>query len=99
MIRWIKKIDGTWEYNFTAFEKYVETLMSWGITGQIDCFSPVGWNEDTIPHWDEASNGIVNLNAPLGSTVYNERWDDFLTAFKTFLDAKGWFDITVLYLG
>ncbi len=98
MIRWIKKTDGSWKYDFTAFEKYVDTLMSWGITGQIDCFSPVGWNEDTIPHWDELSNSMVDLSAPLGSSVYNERWDDFLIAFKTFLDVKGWFDITVLYL-
>ncbi|SNY99504.1 glycoside hydrolase domain-containing protein [Flagellimonas pacifica] len=98
MIRWIKKIDGTWEYDFTAFEKYVEALMSWGISGQIDCFSPVGWFEDIIPHWDEATNSMVDLDAPLGSAVYNERWDDFLTAFKIFLDSKGWFDITVLYL-
>ncbi len=98
MIRWIKKSDGTWEYDFTAFEKYVTTLMSWGITGQISCFSPVGWNEDIIPHWDEASNAMVNLSAPLGSATYHTRWDHFLTAFKIFLDGKGWFDSTVLYL-
>ncbi|MCL6266919.1 glycoside hydrolase domain-containing protein [Flagellimonas myxillae] len=98
MVRWIKKNDGTWEYDFTAFEKYVTTLLSWGIVEQIDCFSPVGWNQEVIPHWDEASSAMVNLSAPLGSPIYNTRWNHFLTAFKTFLESKGWFEITVLYL-
>ncbi|MDO5980953.1 glycoside hydrolase domain-containing protein [Flavivirga spongiicola] len=98
MIRWIRKTNGTWEYDFTAFDKYVTTLMSWGITKQIDCFSPVGWNETVIPYWNEATNSIANLNAAIGSTTYNTRWDHFLDAFKTFLDSKGWFNKTVLYL-
>lgn len=98
MIRWIRKTNGNWEYDFTAFDKYVTKLMSWGINKQIDCFSPVGWNEDEIPYWDEATNSMKNLNAAIGSSTYNTRWNHFLTAFKTFLDTKGWFDKTVLYL-
>lgn len=98
MVKWIKKMDGSWDYNFTTFDKYVSTLMSWGITKQISCFSPVGWNESIIPFWDEATNSMVNLNAPLGSNSYNTRWDHFLIAFKIHLENKGWFEKTVLYL-
>lgn len=98
MVKWIKKTNGTWEYDFTAFDKYVSTLMSWGITKQIDCFSPVGWNEAIIPYHDEATNSTINLNAPLGSTEYNVRWNHFLTAFKIHLDSKGWFNKVILYL-
>ncbi len=98
MIKWIKKIDGTWEYDFTAFDKYVTALMSWGIDKQINCFSPVGWNETVIPYWNEATNSQINLSAILGSTAYNTRWNHFLTAFKTHLDSKGWFNKAVLYL-
>ncbi|MEC3905529.1 glycoside hydrolase domain-containing protein [Tamlana sp. 2201CG12-4] len=98
MIKWTKKTDGTWVYDFTAFDKYVSTLMSWGITKQIDCFSPVGWNETIIPYFDEVSGAMKNLSASLGSLEYQTRWDHFLTAFKAFLDAKDWFDKTVLYL-
>lgn len=98
MIRWTLKTNGTWEYDFTAFDQYVTTLMSWGITKQIDCFSPVGWNESVIPYWNEATNSMANLSADIGSTTYNTRWDHFLTAFKAFLDVKGWFNKTVLYL-
>lgn len=98
MVKWIRKIDGTWEYDFSVFETYVTTLMSWGISKQISCFSPVGWNEDIIPYFDEASGAMANLSASLGSVAYNTRWNHFLTAFKIFLDEKGWFDKTVLYL-
>lgn len=98
MIKWIKKTNGTWEYDFTVFDKYVTALMSWGITKQIDCFSPVGWNETIIPYWDEATGTMINLSAPLGSATYNTRWDHFLTVFKTYLDGKGWFEKTILYL-
>ena len=97
LIRWIKGNDGAWRYDFSAFERYVAALMSWGMTRQISCFSPVGWNEDIIPYVDE-SNRAHELSAPLGSNPYNTRWNHFLTAFKTFLDQKGWFDRTVLYL-
>ncbi|GAA3611493.1 DUF4091 domain-containing protein [Flavivirga amylovorans] len=98
MVKWTRKTDGTWAYDFTVFDKYVTTLMSWGITKQISCFSPVGWNETTIPFWDEATRTTIDLNAPLGSETYETRWGDFLTAFKMHLDSKGWFHKTVLYL-
>ncbi|TLX71676.1 DUF4091 domain-containing protein [Labilibacter sediminis] len=98
MVKWIKKTDGTWEYDFTVFDKYVTKLMSWGITEQISCFSPVGWNESQIPYWNESTNQKATLNAPLNTSTYSTRWNHFLTAFKIHLDEKGWFDKTVLYL-
>ena len=98
MVKWTKKTNGTWEYDFTAFDKYVNALTSWGISKQISCFSPVGWNETVIPYWDEATGTKAHLSAPLGSTAYSARWDHFLTAFSQHLAAKGWFDKVVLYL-
>ena len=98
MVKWIKKADNTWDYDFTVFEKYVDSLMSWGITKQISCFSPLGWEENDIPYWDEATTRMKILNAPLESEIYATRWHDFLTEFKMVLDRKGWFDKTVLYL-
>ncbi|MDR0573876.1 MAG: DUF4091 domain-containing protein [Tannerella sp.] len=97
MVKWIKKADGEWEYDFTAFDRYVSTLMEWGITKQINCFSPIGWNEDAIPYYDEASQSNRTLTAVPGSELYNTCWDNFLTHFEQHLDSKGWFDKTVLY--
>lgn len=97
MVSWIKRAIGEWEYDFTAFDQYVDTLMKWGISRQISCFSPIGWNENEIPYYDEASQSNRILTAPPGDPQYSARWDHFLTAFKLHLDAKGWFDKTVLY--
>jgi hypothetical protein len=97
MVKWIKKTNGDWEYDFTVFDRYVTTLMEWGISKQINCFSPVGWNENEIPYYDEASQSNRILTATPGSSQYNTRWDHFLTLFKSHLDTKGWFDKTVLY--
>lgn len=98
MVKWIKKSNGTWEYDFAAFDKYVATLMSWGITKQISCFSPYGWHGGRIAYWDESKNQKIHLNTTLGSKEYSERWDHFLTEFKAHLKSHGWFDKAVLYL-
>lgn len=98
MIKWIFGEDGSWSYDYTAFDKYISRMMSLGIDKQINCFSPIGWNENEIPYWDEQSGNMKLLKAELGSTEYRERWDHFLAGFKAHLLEKGWFDITVLYL-
>jgi hypothetical protein len=98
MIRWVKHRDQSWTYEFTHFDRYVDSMMSWGIRKQINCQSPVGWNSDVIPYWCEEANSAKELTAPLGSETYRERWDHFLHAFQKHLKEKGWFDKTVLYL-
>lgn len=98
MIKWIRNTDQTWKYDFSAFDRYVEQMMRIGIDRQISCFSPVGWNESTIPYWDEAEQKVMDLYAPLDSEEYVTRWDHFLTIFKSHLLEKKWFEVTVLYL-
>ena len=98
MVTWYLGKDGkTWEYDFSAFDRYVETVMSWGITEQISAFSPVGWNKDEIPFINKANGTRSKIKAPVGSETYNALWHDFLTAFKKHLEKKGWFEKTVLY--
>jgi len=97
MIKWIKKTDQTWHYDFSAFDRFVEEMMGIGIDRQISCFSPVGWNEAVIPYWDESEQKYMNLYAPLESEEFVNRWDHFLSSFRSHLVEKNWFDITVLY--
>ena len=37
MITWMKKADGTWAFDYTAFDKWVEFMMSLGVKKQISC--------------------------------------------------------------
>lgn len=44
MVTWIKRADGTWTFDYTIFDRWVEFMMSVGIDKQINCYSMVPWN-------------------------------------------------------
>ena len=98
MIQWTLKSDGAWKYDYSVFDAYVTRLVSWGIDQQISAFSPVGWNPEDIPYWDEAAQSKKTFSADVGSSDWNTRWSHFLTDFRAHLVEKGWLDKTVLYL-
>ena len=98
MVQWTLERDGSWEYDYSVFDTYVARLAAWGLDQQISAFSPVGWNEGDIPYWDEATQTKKTFSADVGSSAWNERWEHFLTDFRTHLQVQGWFDRTVLYL-
>ena len=39
MVTWIKRADGTWAFDYTIFDRWVEFMMSVGIDKQINCYS------------------------------------------------------------
>ena len=95
MVQTVKKADGTWEYDYTIFDKYVVLCNEYGINKQINCFSMLPWDM-SFRYWDEASESYQNLSTSYDSDEYRELWTAFLTAFKAHLVAKGWFDKTVI---
>ena len=99
MIRWIALEGGKrWEYDYSVFDAHVERLAEWGIDDQVSAFSPVGWNKDELPFWDEATETRKVFKYGIGSKEYNALWNHFLTDFKKHLVEKGWFEKTVLYM-
>lgn len=107
MVGWTKRTDGSWSFDYTRFDRFVERMMAWGITKQISCFSLAGWNYG-IPYYDEASGARQIMEFvrsddtsgkdQIGSEAYKAVWTTFLDSFKTHLDAKSWFSKTVLYM-
>ena len=95
MVQTTKKSDGTWEYDYTVFDKYVELCAEYGINKQINCFSMLPWDM-SFRYFDEASNSYKTLTTTYSSTEYRELWTGFLTAFKAHLQQKGWFEKTVI---
>ncbi len=93
MIQTTKKSNGTWEYDYTVFDKYVELCNEYGINKQINCFSMVPWDM-SFRYYDEASGSYKYITTTTNSTAYRELWTNFLTAFKEHLVAKGWFEKT-----
>jgi hypothetical protein len=41
MVKWTLKKDGTWEYDYTVFDKWVSFMMSLGINKEINCYSMI----------------------------------------------------------
>lgn len=99
MVEWLFDRDSNrLTFDYSVFDRHVETLMSWGISNQIAAFSPIGWNKDEIPVSVVGSRVEMVIKAPVGSTAYRSAWGAFLKDFRRHLINKGWFNKTVLYL-
>ena len=93
MVTWLKKADGTWYFDYTVFDKWVEYMMSLGVKKQINCYSMVPWRL-SFQYFDQASNSFKYMDAKPGEAAYDEFWGNMLTSFAKHLKEKGWFDIT-----
>ena len=95
MVTCMKRLDGSWEFGFDVFDRWVEFAMSCGIDEQINCFSMIPWAL-SFPYYDVATNCMQVLRAAPGDAAYEEMWVATLKAFSQHLREKGWFDITTI---
>lgn len=93
MITWMKKADGSWFFDYTIFDRWVEFMMSIGITQEINCYSMVPWRL-SFQYFDQATNSLKFMDMKPGDREYNEVWGALLKSFAAHLKEKGWFDIT-----
>lgn len=97
MVKWTKKKSGKWEFDYTAFDKWVEFMISLGIDEQISCYSMISW-ASTTPYFDEASGAKKEINIMPGNAEADEMWKIFLTDFRKHLKQKGWLKKTAIAL-
>ncbi|MBR3860041.1 MAG: DUF4091 domain-containing protein [Bacteroidaceae bacterium] len=95
MVTWTKNLDGTWEFGFEVFDRWIEFMMSCGISEQINCFSMIPWAL-SFPYYDVATNRMQVLRAAPGDAAYEDMWVTMLKAFSQHLREKGWFPITTI---
>ena len=95
MVTWIKKADGTWLYDFTIFDRWVEFMMSCGIDKEITCFSMIPWKL-SFRYYDQATHSHKYINCAPGDEAYAQFWGGMLSAFAKHLKEKGWFDKTFI---
>lgn len=95
LIKWTKKSDGSWEYDYRLFDKYIDFVMSCGITERINCYSMVPW-KIAFKYHDEALQKDTVFTGEIGTPEYNEFWRTMLMDFTGHLKKKGWFDITTI---
>lgn len=97
MVDWSRRADGSWAFDYTKFDSFVEFMTSLGIKEQISCFSVAGWN-NSVGYTDLADNKYKTMQLPIGSTDFNSVWNAFLNDFRSHLTSKGWMDKAVLYM-
>ncbi|HET7360877.1 MAG TPA: DUF4091 domain-containing protein, partial [Salinimicrobium sp.] len=95
MVKWIKKPDGTWKFDYTVFDKWVSFMMKMGIDQQINCYSMVPWRL-SFRYFDQATNSYKSIETAPGEQAYEELWMAMLTSFAKHLKEKGWFDKTYI---
>mgnify|MGYP000372148276 CR=1 FL=1 len=95
MVFRMKKIDGSWVYDYTVFDRWVEFMMSVGINQQINCYSMVPW-ELSFQYFDQATNSLQFVKTAPGEPAYEEIWVAMLASFSKHLKEKGWFDICTI---
>lgn len=95
MIAWNKQADGSWTYDYTIFDQWVQFMMDLGIDKQISCYSMVPWGSE-LYYYDVASGEEVKMVAKAGTKEFEEVWIPFLKDFLNHLEQKGWKDITCM---
>ena len=95
MIRWIKKKDGHWEYDYSIFDQWVGFMQSLGINKLINCYTMVPWN-NKFYYYDEVLQRDTLLIAKTGTHQYEAHWRPMLTSFVQHLKQKGWYYKTAI---
>lgn len=95
MVTWMKRADGSWLFDYTIFDRWVEFMQSVGIDKQINCYSMVPWKL-SFRYYDQATDSFQSLECAPGDAVYEEFWTTMLRSFSRHLREKGWFERTAI---
>ena len=95
LIKWIKKRDGSWQYDFTMFDRYISFMMECGITQRINCYTMITWDLGFI-YFDEASGKNKTDTLKPGAAAYTSFWKPMIEKFTAHLKQKDWFSRTAI---
>ncbi len=95
LVKWTKKKDGSWKYDYSLFDKYVAFVMDCGINQRINCYSMVPW-KIAFTYLDENLQKDVVFKDAIGTPSYNDFWRSMLIDFTKHLKQKQWFSKTYI---
>lgn len=96
MIEWTKKRNGSWAFDYSIFDQYVQLAMDAGIDKAITIYTAVPWG-NRFRYMDEATGNYVYESWAPGTDSFSTMWNIFLTDLQTHLERKGWMEKT--YIG
>ncbi len=95
MIKRTLNTDGTWNFDYSIFDEWVEFMMDLGIKKQINCYSLIPWGNQ-LWYYDEITRQDTFIVATASSPEFTNYWKPFLIDFSQHLKSKGWYDITTI---
>lgn len=96
MIKWRRRADRSFDFDFSQFDRWVEFCHSIGLGDKIVCYSLIPWG-NRIRYYDEKKKKERCIAPRTGTRKYKKVWRQFLQALVDHADEKGWFDD--LYIG
>ncbi len=97
MVETVREPDGSWSYDYTILDRYVEYMASMGINGDITCFTMVPW-EMKFRYFDREKNDYDFLEAKTDDPAYAGLWTDFLQKLAAHMKERGWYDRTSIVM-
>ena len=94
MIGRVKREDGTWQFDYSVFDEYVEFCRGCGLGPAICCYTLCPWGY--VVRWQNAKGETEACVAKPGTKEFEDYWGVFLQAFATHLKQKGWFEQTYI---
>ena len=94
MIGRVKREDGTWQFDYSVFDEYVEFCRGCGLGPAICCYTLCPWGY--VVRWQNAKGEPESCVAKPGTKEFEDYWGVFLQAFATHLKQKGWFEQTYI---
>lgn len=87
----------TFSFDFSRWDKYVETARRAGLGPDIGAFSMLAFqDQEHLTYTDTTTGKSVYENVDLGGDRWRQAWGAFLPAFEQHVKAKGWLDHTWL---
>ena len=96
MVKWIRHVDGSFSFDYTDYDKWVQFNKDLGIGDKIIAYSIAPWGNG-VRYFDEADQTYHIDKLAAGTKAHADTWRAFLTDFMKHSEEKGWKDNT--YIG
>lgn len=94
MVGRVKKANGSWTFDYSVFDEYVEFGRSCGLGPNICCYTMCPWGY--ICRYENEAGETVAVECKPGTPAFEDYWGAFLEDFSAHLKAKGWFADTYI---
>ena len=95
MVVKVKRSDGSWLYDYSTFDLWIDFMTGIGIDQQINCYSLVT-TSSTFDYFDAATSSYKTIVAKPGSKEFKDFWAPFIKDFAAHLRNRGLFEKTTL---